>query len=81
MDDLTIPQLNSLTAYWAEHPPTHISLAVIAKGLGAKLSTKPKVTKQGADVPVATTSNNEVSEEDMSSLIAIFGAPVTEIPV
>jgi hypothetical protein len=27
VDQLTLPRLNALTAYWQRHPPTHILLA------------------------------------------------------
>jgi len=38
VDQLTIPRLNALTAYWQRHPPMHILLAAY---VGYKAPAKP----------------------------------------
>lgn len=50
MDDLTLPEVEELLTYWADHPPTHI---LVAAYLGIKPKGSGSISKDEQDSSVA----------------------------
>lgn len=49
---MTFPRLAELIEHWHEHPPVHVSVARIARGLGWKPGPAPRlVTAQASQTP------------------------------
>jgi hypothetical protein len=55
---MTLPRLNSLTGYWADNPPEHISTSTILHALtGAPKRSKSKDGYVPQDIPMDTNGN------------------------
>jgi hypothetical protein len=57
--------------YWGRHPPVHVTVAALARGLGGGSSTRPSSGRRAA-----ASDRDSDGSADIGGLAAVFGPPV-----